>query len=304
MKKALSIFVLSLGFLAFENIAYAQPEIDACWNYNNSEDYERAVRFGKIAVEKYPENASAHGCLGLAYYNVGELKLAYEALKKAASLTDNKEVLMYIYNQIGLTLEKMGYLDDAIPYFRKSISLAKDLGNKDMQFQILNYIGMSYKNKGELDKALSYYEESLSLLNNEKEKVDIYGDIASIYAEKGDYKKAINYYQKAIEIAEKYGDYRGASIQKLNLGDTYTKMKDYKKAKKYLSEGLEGVKKAEDKFWEGVGYLFFGKLYKDKGDIKTAKEYYTSAYDLYKSLGVEVLAEKILEDIKKLDKSK
>jgi predicted negative regulator of RcsB-dependent stress response len=81
-------------------------------------------------------------------------------------------------------------------------------------------------------------------------------------------------------------------------------MKDYENAEKYLSEGLEGIKKVGDKYWEAVGYQFFGRLYRDKGDKKSAREYYTRAYNLYKSIGAEGDAQDVLNDIKKLNKSK
>jgi Tetratricopeptide repeat. len=287
MKKTLNIFFLLLGLLAFKNIAYAETPIDACWNFNKAGDYKRAIEAGKLAVKKYPYNLLAYSCLGGAYYKVGELKLAYENMKKAESLTNNKEGLMYIYNQIGMILKDMGYSNDALLYYSRSLSLAKDLGNTAAQAPLLNNIAGIYKDKGELDKALSYYEESLSLETNEKNKAVTYNNTALIYSKKGDYRKAVEYFQKAIEIDEKYGDYHNASIDKLNLGDTYRKMKDYENAERYLSEGLEGVKKVGDKFWEAYGYWYFGDLFKDKGDKKTAKEYYTRAYNLYKSIGAE-----------------
>ncbi|WP_299228511.1 tetratricopeptide repeat protein [Sulfurihydrogenibium sp.] len=303
MKKALSIFFLLLSILAFKNIAYAETPIDACWNFNKAGDYKRAIEAGKLAVKKYPKNPDAYRCLGEAYYNIGELKLAYENMKKAESLKNNKKDLMYIYNQIGLILYNMGYLDDALLYYSRSLSLAKDLGNTDMQTALLNNIAMIYDDKGELDKALSYYEESLNLTTNEKDKTSIYNNIALIYSEKGDYQKAVEYFQKAIEIAEKYGDYHKGSMLKLNLGDTYRKMKDYENAEKYLSEGLEGVKKVGDKYWEAMGYGLFGWLYIDKGDKKTAKEYFTRAYNLFKSIGAEGYAQSVLNEMKELDKS-
>jgi tetratricopeptide (TPR) repeat protein len=302
VKKTLSIFFLLLSLLAFKNIAYAETPIDACWNFNNAGDYKRAIEAGKLAVKKYPKNSDAYFCLGKAYYKVGELKSAYENMKKAESLTNNKKDLMYIYNWTGLILDSMGYLDDALLYYSRSLSLAKDLGNTAMQASLLNNIAGIYKNKGELDKALSYYEESLNLTTNEKDKAVIYNNIANIYDEKGDYQKAVEYLQKAIEIDEKYGDYHGASIDKLNLGNTYRKMKDYENAEKYLSEGLGGVKKVGDKFWEAYGYLYFGWLYRDKGDKKTAREYYTRAYNLYKSIGAEGYAQYVLNEIKELYK--
>jgi tetratricopeptide (TPR) repeat protein len=132
MKKALSIFFLLLSLLAFKNIAYAETPLDACINFIKAEDYKRAIEAGKLAVKKYPKKPEAYYCLGGAYYNVGEFKLAYENMKKAESLTNNKKALMYIYNKIGLILYSMGYLDDALLYFGRNLSLAKDLGNTAM----------------------------------------------------------------------------------------------------------------------------------------------------------------------------
>jgi tetratricopeptide (TPR) repeat protein len=284
MRKALSLLFIIFSLFTFKNFAFAQPEVDACSNFLDAGDYRKAVEAGKVAVQKHPDSPYAHYCLGVSYYAIGEFKLALEHLKKAESLTSDKEGLMYIYNQIGLIYQRMDYLDDALLYYSRSLSLAKDLGDKSMQASVLNNIANIYEKKNELDKALGYYEESLRLTTDEKEKAITYSDIANIYSQKGDYQKAVEYFQKAIEISERYGDYHEAYIIKLNLGVIYTKMKDYKKAEKYLSEGLEGVKKVGDKYWEAKGYQYLGWLYTDKGDKKTAKDYLTRAHNLYKSI--------------------
>ena len=198
----------------------------------------------------------------------------------------------------------MGYLDDALLYFSRSLILARDLGNRSMQASVLNNIAVIYDDKGELDKALGYYEESLRLKTDEKAKATTYNNIATIYDKKGNYQKAVEYFQKAIEIGERYGDYHQVSQRKLNLGNTYRKMKDYEKAEKYILEGLEGVRKVGDKYWEAYGYKSLGWLYKDKGDKKTAKDYLTRAYDLYKSIGAERDAEEVLSYIQKLEKQR
>ena len=299
MKKAFSLLFIILSLLAFKNFSFAQPEVDACYNFLKAGDYKRSIEAGRVAVQKYPSNIDAHYCLGISYSRVGEFKLALEHLKKAESLTSDKEDLMYIYNQIGVIYKKMGYLDDALLYFSRSLSLARNLGNRSMQATVLNNIAGIYDDKGELDKALDYYEESLRLETNEKEKAPTYNNIAIIYSQKGNYQKAVEYFKKAIEIGERYGDYRGVSIRKLNLGDTYRKMKDYEKAEKYILEGLKGVKKVGDKYWEATGYKYLGRLYKDKGDKKTARDYLTRAYNLYKSIGAEGKAKGVLSDIRR-----
>ncbi len=304
MKRAFSLFFIILSLLTFKNFAFARPEVDACFNFLDAGDYRRAVEAGKRAVQKYPNNIDAHFCLGASYRMVGEFKLALEHMKKAERLTLDKEDLMDTYNQIGLIYEKMGYLDNALFYYNRSLSLARDLGDKNMQASVLNNMGAIYYYKGELDKALGYFEESLGFTTDEKEKPTTYNNIANIYSKKGNYQKAVEYLQKAIEIDERYGDYHEASIIKLNLGDTYRKMKDYEKAEKYLLEGLEGVRKVGDKYWEATGYKYLGWLYKDKGDKKTAKDYLTRAYNLYKSIGAEGDAKEVLSDIQELKKKK
>ena len=164
MKRAFSLLFIIL--FAFKNFAFAQqkpesrglrPEVDACFNFYQARDYRRAIEAGRRAVQKYPNNPYAYLCLGKSYGTVGEFKLALEHLKKAESLTSNKRDLMYIYNEIGLIYEKMGYLDDALLYYSKSLSLAQDLGDKSMQAAVLNNIAGIYKDKDELDKALGYY---------------------------------------------------------------------------------------------------------------------------------------------------
>ncbi len=304
MKKAFSLLFIILSLLAFKNFTFAQQEVDACFNFREAGDYRRAIEAGKIAVKKYPNNLHAHGCLAMSYYEIGELKLALEHMKKAESLASDKRSLMHVYNWLGLIYSGMGYLDDAILYYNRSLSLARSLGDRRGQALVLNNMANIYEKKDELDKALSYYEESLRLKTNEKEKAITYSNIAVIYGNKSDYQKAVEYFQKAIEISERYGDYHEASIIKLNLGVIYTKMKDYEKAEKYILEGLEGVEKVGDKYWEATGYKYLGWLYEDKGDKKTAKDYLTRAYDLFKSIGAEGDAKDVLSEIQKLEEKK
>jgi len=304
MKKAFSLLFIILSLLAFKNFAFAQPEVDACFNFYDAGDYRRAIEAGKIAVQKYPNSLNAHYCLGGSYRMVGEFKLALEHMKRAESLTSDKKDLMRIYNQVGIIYGRMGYLDDALLYYSRSLKLARDLGNKSAQASVLNNIALIYRYKGELDKALGYFEESLRLQTDEKEKATTYNNIALIYEDKGNYQKAVEYFQKAIEIGERYGDYHRVSQRKLNLGDTYRRMRDYEKAEKYILEGLKGVKKVGDKYLEAVGYKYLGWLYTDKGDKKTAKDYLTRAYNLYKSIGAERDAKEVLSDIRELEKKK
>jgi len=91
MRKALSLLFIILSLLVFKNLAFAQPEVEACFNLYHARDYMRAIEAGKRAVQKYPNNSDAHFCLGRSYRMVGEFKLALEHMKRAESLTSNKK---------------------------------------------------------------------------------------------------------------------------------------------------------------------------------------------------------------------
>ena len=100
MKKAFSLLFIILSLLAFKNFSFAQPEVIACSNFLRAGDYRRAIEAGRVAVQRYPNNPYAHYCLGISYRMMGEFKLALEHMKRAESLTSNKEDLMYIYNKV------------------------------------------------------------------------------------------------------------------------------------------------------------------------------------------------------------
>jgi FOG: TPR repeat len=216
MKKAFSLLFIIFSLFAFKNFAFAHPEVDACYNFYEAGDYRRAIEAGRVAVRKYPNSLYAHYCLGISYSRIGEFKLALEHLKKAESLTSDKEDLMYIYNQIGMIYDSMGYLDDALLYYSRSLRLAIDLEDESMQATTLSGIAGIYLKKDELDKALGYYEESLRLKTDEKEKAITYNNIATVYYQKGDHKKAVEYFQKAIETSERYGDYHTLSYKPIS----------------------------------------------------------------------------------------
>jgi tetratricopeptide (TPR) repeat protein len=60
MRRALSLLFIILSLLVFKNLAFAQPEVDACFNFYKAGDYKRAIEAGKRAVQKYPNNLIAH----------------------------------------------------------------------------------------------------------------------------------------------------------------------------------------------------------------------------------------------------
>ncbi|MBX0310781.1 MAG: tetratricopeptide repeat protein [Sulfurihydrogenibium sp.] len=254
--------------------------ISKCITFYNIQDYQKTIEFAKSAIQNNAKSVKAYIYLAKAYHRTGELKLAYENLKKAEKLTSNKHNLLDIYKETGEILQKMKQLNNAYTHLLKALNLAKELHDTEAQGAILNTIGTIYYNKKELDKAFDCYLDSLHLTLDKKTKANIYNNIALIYQEKNKHKKAIKYLQKAIEIAEKEGDIHNLSIYKLNLGYIHTKQKNYKSAIKYLSEGLDGIEKLQDKYHLSIAYKYIAKFHENRKEEDLAKEYYIKSKEL------------------------
>lgn|GEM_PF-245137 len=284
-------------------ISFAQQDIDNCFTYKKAADYKRATEAGKRAIKFYPKNLLAHYCLGDVYRLSGELNLALSEMKAAERLANSKNDLMIIYNRVGLIFDDKGDFDNALLYYNRALSLAKEVNDKDLESALLNNIATIFKEKGDIDKALNYYEDALNL-SQEKNKPATLNNIALIYNQKGEYQKGISYLKKAIEINERYGDYHGIAICMINIGDTYRSGKDYVKAEEYLGEGLQRIIKIGDKVWEATSYKYIGWLYKDKGEIKKAKDFLTKAYNLYESIGAKESAQDALFSLLNVESQK
>ena len=278
MRKIFLSLLVSLGLV----LANA---IDNCFTFLMAGDLKRALEEGKKAVKFYPKNPDAHLCLGAVYYASGLFDQAFESLRRAEKFASKAENLMYIYNQIGGILYRKKNYDDALKYYMKSLSLAKNIENKKMQATILNNIGLLYQEKGDLDNALFYYMKSLELTEKEEDKAITYNNIASIYYSKGEYNKAKEFYKKAVVASELAGNLRSSGITLLNMGELYRKMKKYYLARKNLEEGIKRVKKVGDMYWTAVGYKYLGYLERELGRYERALDYFKKAKKLFLQAG-------------------
>jgi len=287
MAKYVQIFLtVFIVFLLKENV-FAVDEIQECFNYLNTQNYEQAISEGQKAVKLYPVNHLVYVCLGKAYLSKEEFNLAIDNLKQAEKYAISYSDLMYIYNWLGIAYDNKGAVEHALSYYNKSLSLARNLKERDMEAVTINNIAEIFHNKGDFEKALSFYKEYLIVISSERDKAFAYNNIALIYAAKGDFKTAIEYLKKSLDMYEKNNDYHAYAQVELNMGNTYRKLKDFDIAQKYLFDGLEKIQQLGDKEWEGTAYKYIGWLHLDQGNKELSKEYFNKALEIFKSIGAQ-----------------
>jgi len=295
MKKYFLALVLLFGlFSSLGGVAYAD-EIDKCFVYLHSQNYQLAKQAGENAVELYPDSADAHGCLGEAYNYLGDFNSSIKELKIAERLTSSEKALSVIYSYLGRDYKNLDDLNTALLYYNRSLKIDTDLNDmEDKSIDLSNIAGI-YTDMGNYNKALEYYNKSLQLTSDPSTIATIYSNIGAIYSCKGDKSKAIEYFKKSIEIFQENGDYQGTAQDMINIASPYTDLGNFSKAEYYLTQGLEMMKKLGEKDWEADAYEAFGQLYSAQNQEDLAKEYFTKSYDLYKATGNDSEAQRIYE---------
>jgi len=276
---------LALITLTFGLLSRSKNEIDKCFAYLNSKNYQLAKQAGENAVKLYPNNADAHECLGEAYYYLGDFSSSIEELKTAEKLASSEKALSAIYLYLGGDYEDLNDYNTALLYYNKSLKINTDLNDTKDEDTNLNNIANVYDEMGNYDKALEYYNKSLQLTSDPNTIATIYNRIGMIYEKKGDHNKAIDYIKKAIEIDQANGNHSRTVLDMICIASPYINLGNFSEAKRYLTQGLEIAKKLDDKSWEAYVYIGLSNLYSVQNQEALAEEYRTKAYNLYKSIG-------------------
>lgn len=205
---SVSIFVALIASIVYlVKRGYEQKSIDdKCWSYVNNSFYERAIEYVKsLNGNKSP---STYACLGIAYYNTGNLELALENLKKAEELQEDKlhkyddlDLDFNIYTHIAKILYKMKRYDEAVRYYEKALEKTKfrsDYGD------VLVEIAKIYEEKGDIDNAIKYYQDALTndCCNYTDGKAEIYRKLAELYEKKGNKAQTERYLGIASELSK------------------------------------------------------------------------------------------------------
>jgi tetratricopeptide (TPR) repeat protein len=140
------------------------------------------------------------------------------------------------------TMSHSGSLPDKVPQFGNKPSAL-------VQSFFYNNIGQINMKVGNYNDALNYFKKTLSCVNRSKDKIYIasaLNDIASAYRHLKQYDQALVYCQKAVAINKEIDNDYGIGLNYQMMGDIYANTKNLGNANALLKEGMEILGKSND----------------------------------------------------------
>lgn len=170
-----------------------------------AKDYENALKFFNVSIEKDPDFAKSYYLRGLVYNKMDDAQKMKEsfdmAIAKAGDDTKTesqakKAAHKYLTNYAVKSIQQEK-IDDAITY----LDLAGVYGDGDADYYY--YYTITYNKKSRWDDAINAANKALELEKDEKEAAaKIYYELGTAYYGKGDNAAACKAYKDAV-----YGEY-------------------------------------------------------------------------------------------------
>ncbi|WP_378179294.1 CHAT domain-containing protein [Aquimarina sp. SS2-1] len=267
--------------------------------YKNLGEHEVALdyfnTFLKLAIKRYGlyHFYAGYGFLniGLTYQNLLRYDLALDNYEKSLIIFQyckKKDMIAFIYDNMGNVFTKNGEDEKAIEYYHKSINIGSELFGEDYIENAKSYknIGALYTNEKQYEKALLNYKKSLKIyLQAYREKnikvASLNFDIADLHYEKKEYDTSLQFYEKALLGYKEVLAADHPKIVNLNLriANIYTKRKKYDNALQYYEKGLDIFKNRYGKthLLTSDFYYSIGTVYNEKKEFEIAISYFDKA---------------------------
>ena len=309
MKKNSFIFLFGTAVFIFSSCCLTKSSASyhrAGMKLFEKGEYSEAAESLLKAVKENQLKSEYRIDYGFALIKTDQIEEAISQFDQAILDRDNiviKENNKKAYRGKGIAYYISGDYTKAIESFLKALKIKGDNKlNKDIKY----YIASSYENSGEYKEAIRQYED---ILDEVKEKDEIYASLARNYYYMGDLDKGIEYYDKAIkedkksyeyyfekyEILKEMEDEKEANevLIKATKIKPRTKEDNYNVGKLYylLEDYDNGTLKLEESVDKGVieGYYYLGEIYRTEGDNDLAIRYYKEYLKREKSIKIPTI---------------
>lgn len=288
--------VLTVGcLLVATTLAHADPCSEALARF----DYAGAEQAASADLQSSTRNAAAWLCLGRAYYERGDFSRALEALNRAAGLPADDLLTVQLGNWLGVTLRRLGRLEEAWAYQQKALLLAQRTGDRaGLATALHNIAGMRYDH-GDAYGALRDYRASIPMNPDLAERSASFNNSGLIYQDMGDFDRARQALEAAIELNRTGNHFHHLGKHLMNLGNLERAQGRFEEARRLIDEGHALVERAGDIYWLGVSAHYRAWLANDLNQPDVARAAYAEALRYYQQAGAAGDAARLVRELGK-----
>ncbi len=239
----------------------------------------------------------------------GEYELCFKLYSEAlefVEVVENDHLIGSLYNHFGISHTGTGNLEEALKYYKITLSYWRKSGGVIALSSIINNLGVNHAMRGELDEGAKFFQEALTLNEKTGNKRNIATQLSNlgiIFFNKGELDTSYEYYQRAL-VSYKEID------SKMQIGETYSHIGNYFQRKGELDTALEYLNDSKKIFEEynnaqylGLVNLSIGEVYYSKMDFGKAKRFTEKSieysekinHDIHVSQGIYQLIKILLE---------
>jgi tetratricopeptide (TPR) repeat protein len=221
-----------------------------------------------------------------ALCELGKLEKSVDEINKAETILtthvseDHAEYvtrLSRIKYLLGKIHQKQGDFEQAIDYFRKTLTINQKTGNSYDTANSFLSIGKIHLYKGDNDSAILNFEKSLNIfkiLNHRLQTAKILGNLGKAYELKKQLDLSLKYNMKGLSIAKEVGNEYVIAIFSLNIGLLHFNRGELSSAIKFYEQALIIFKNLNVKNPIGRCQNHLGRVYLTKGELDLAEQFF------------------------------
>jgi len=219
------------------------------------------------------------------YYKMRDLPKALKNLEFALKNFEDEDDIFKMsicHNEIGLIQEDIGFFDQAIYHFNRSLEILKDVNDNKRVIKVLNNLGNIYFLIKDLEHSYEYYQKALELSKQENlifEEVKTSSNLVEVLYILRDFDRVGRILAKNADFFKINDDIYGIITNEIKYGKLYfLQGEDFDLAYQHLNSAfdlLESIKDSTSIYirstieWEC--FLYLGKLHLLWGDLLEAE---------------------------------
>lgn len=181
---------------------------------------KQAMSYLKKSLKHYPDSLETWFYLGVVYESTGQTERALEAYRKASIIEPNSGEIWERMGNLYLSLKRY---QEAVDNFHEAYRLTEDSTYS-------NKIGLTYMLKGDYGNAVDYFLLGLDASDN---LTDVYENLGICYYHLGKYPETIEFLNRV------FGQNREKDLLLFIQGSAYMKLGRNREAREFLTRGMK-----------------------------------------------------------------